>query len=143
MADSTDDHKSDLATAQLEKLLLENEKLRLELSNLKRGNRLILLPYLPLITVLITLAGLGFGIYQYRVQQQANRVAQAETSKRDREAREPNLKGHGSGAARLYETTATESAHVVLTGIFRSSHDQPFHRPLRKKESHRRILAAL
>ena len=35
MADSTDEYESELAKAQLEKLTLENEKFRLELSNLK------------------------------------------------------------------------------------------------------------
>lgn len=78
-----------LVTARLEKLGLENEKLRLELESLKQGNGLSsLIAYLPLITVVVTIAGFGFGVYQYRAQQQANRVAQAEQSRKDREARE-------------------------------------------------------
>ena len=100
MADSTDDYESELAKAQLEKITLENERLRLELSNLKRGHKLVLLPYLPLITVLITMAGFGFGIYQYRAQQKANREAQADQSKRDFEAREAQSKRNMEEAQR-------------------------------------------
>ena len=78
-----------LMTAQLEKLRLENERLRMEVEGLGKGNAVSsLIPYLPLITVLVTIAGFGFGIYQYREQQHANRVAQEEQSRKDREARE-------------------------------------------------------
>jgi tRNA/tmRNA/rRNA uracil-C5-methylase (TrmA/RlmC/RlmD family) len=84
-----DDQNALLVTAQLEKLRLENERLKLELEGQGKGNALSsLIPYLPLITVMVTIAGFGFGVYQYREQQQANRVAQAEQSLKDREARE-------------------------------------------------------
>ncbi len=59
-------------------------------------------PYLPLITVLVTIAGFGFGIYQYREQQQANRVAQTEQSKKDREAREIQSKKDTEAAQREF-----------------------------------------
>lgn len=92
-----------LANAQLEKLRLENEKLKIELENLKSGNRLSsLMPYLPLITVLVTIAGFGFGIYQYRAQQRANREAQEEQSRRDREAREIQSKKETEAAQREF-----------------------------------------
>ena len=84
-----DDQNALLVTAQVEKLRLENERLRLELEGLGKGNAVSsLIPYLPLITVVVTIAGFLFGVYQYRDQQQANRVAQAEQSRKDREARE-------------------------------------------------------
>jgi len=84
-----DDHEALLVTALLEKLRLENEKLRLELDALQGGNGLSsLIPYLPLITVVVTIAGFAFGVYQYRAQQDSNITAQAEQSKKDREARE-------------------------------------------------------
>jgi len=48
----------------LEKLRLENEKLRLEIDTLKRGKRHVdtLSSYIPLLSVLVTIAGFGFGI---------------------------------------------------------------------------------
>jgi len=90
-------------TAQLEKLRLENEKLGFELENLKRGKGLSsFIPYLPLITLLVTIAGFGFGVYQYRAQQQANRNAQAEQSRKDREAREIQSKKDTETAQREF-----------------------------------------
>jgi hypothetical protein len=106
MTDSKRDHQDQnalLANAQLEKLGLENAKLKFELENLKRGKGLSsLIPYLPLITVLITIAGFGFGVYQYRTQQQANREAQAEQSRKDREARESQSKKDTEEAQREF-----------------------------------------
>ncbi|MCM3869332.1 MAG: hypothetical protein ND895_01375 [Pyrinomonadaceae bacterium] len=84
-----DEQNALLVSARLEKLRLENEKLRLELDGLQRGGGLSsLIPYLPLITVVVTIAGFAFGVYQYRAQQKANRNAQLEQSTRDREERE-------------------------------------------------------
>jgi hypothetical protein len=103
MTDSKDVQNTDFVTAQLEKLRLENEKLGLELENLKRGNRLIsLVPYVPMITVLITIAGFVFGVYQYRAQQQANRDAQAEQSRKDREARDAQSRKDTEAAQREF-----------------------------------------
>ena len=84
------DQDTRMKSAQLEKLELENEKLRLDLERMKTGKRGLesFIPYLPLITVLITIAGFAFGIYQYRAQQLANREAQAAQSEKDRVARE-------------------------------------------------------
>src|SRR5712691_10932303 len=98
-----DDQNTLLVTAQLEKLRLENEKLGFELENLKRGKGLSsFIPYLPLITLLVTIAGFGFGVYQYRAQQQANRDAQAEQSRKDREARETQSKKDTETAQREF-----------------------------------------
>jgi len=98
-----DDQTTLLQTAQLEKLRLENEKLKFELETLKKGKGLSsFIPYLPLITVLVTIAGFGFGIFQYRAQQQANREAQTEQSKKDREAREIQSKKDTEAAQREF-----------------------------------------
>ncbi len=98
-----DDQNTLLQSAQLEKLRLENEKLKFELETLKKGKGLgSFIPYLPLITVLVTIAGFGFGIFQYRAQQQANRQAQAEQSKKDREAREIQSKKDTETAQREF-----------------------------------------
>jgi hypothetical protein len=98
-----EDQNALLASAQLEKLRLENQKLRLELENLEKGYGLgFLITYLPLITVLVTIAGFGFGIYQYRAQEQANRDAQTEQSRKDREARETQAKKDTESAQREF-----------------------------------------
>jgi hypothetical protein len=100
---NNDPQAAPLETAQLEKLRLENEKLKLELEALKKGRGLrLIIPYIPLITVLVTLAGFGFGIYQYRAQQRANRDAQAEQSRKDREAREIQSKKETEAAQREF-----------------------------------------
>ena len=99
----SDDQNALLVTAQLEKLRLENEKLGFELENLRSGKGLSsFIAYLPLITLLVTIAGFGFGVYQYRAQQQANRDAQAEQSRKDREAREIQSKKDTETAQREF-----------------------------------------
>lgn len=74
-------------TLENKKLKIENKKLAFELENLHRGKRISpVVPYLPFITILITLAGLGFAVYQYTAQQQANREAQVQQSIKAAEA---------------------------------------------------------
>lgn len=99
-----DDREELIKAAQLEQLMLENEKLKLELDKLKTGRRGLdsFIPYLPLITVLITVAGFAFGIYQYRAQQLANREAQAAQSEKDRMARESQSKKETEAAQREF-----------------------------------------
>ncbi|MFY9608628.1 MAG: hypothetical protein WAU45_08460 [Blastocatellia bacterium] len=80
---------ADPVEAQSEKLRLETEKLKLEIERLtKEGARVrSLAGYVPLISVLVTVAGFGFGIYQYRAQQIQNRQSQERLAKQDSEAR--------------------------------------------------------
>ena len=86
-AGRNDGSKERLEAAQFEKLRLENEKLRLELEALRKGQGLrLIMPFTPLITILVAVAGFAFGIYQYRAQQQANRTAMAAQSKKDTDA---------------------------------------------------------
>jgi type II secretory pathway pseudopilin PulG len=75
---------------QLDKLGLETEKLRREVESLKmEGARAPSLSrYIPLISVLVTVAGFGFGIYQYRAQQIQNRESQERLANQESEARQ-------------------------------------------------------
>jgi hypothetical protein len=69
----------------LEKANLENEKLKLEIAALKKSKPGIdfVIRYIPLITILVAIAGFLFGIYQYRTEQIENRRSQEESSKRE------------------------------------------------------------
>ncbi|HYX71479.1 MAG TPA: hypothetical protein VE732_01805 [Nitrososphaera sp.] len=67
---------NNLAAAQLEKLKLEIEDLRNKGKWDERISR-----YIPLISVLVTVAGFTFGVYQFRVQHKANLVSQEKTAK--------------------------------------------------------------
>jgi hypothetical protein len=75
---------------QLDRQGLETEKLRLEVAALKRQSAQgrSLSSYVPLISVLVTVAGFGFGIYQYRAQQIQNRESQERLARQENEARE-------------------------------------------------------
>ncbi len=86
----------------LVKLRLENERLSLEIESLKRGrNHLIALTdYIPLITVLVTIAGFSFGIYQYRAQQIENRISEETLARQEREAREAQAQKDNDTAQR-------------------------------------------
>src|SRR5215831_10409766 len=55
----------------LERLKLENEKLRLEIEDLRGRNKLEnrIAKFVPAITALIAIAGLSFGVYQFQSQQ--------------------------------------------------------------------------
>ena len=63
-------------TQNLEALLAEAqlEKLRLEIQSLQSKNKWDdrVARYIPLLTVLITVAGFSFGVYQFRIQQKYN-----------------------------------------------------------------------
>lgn len=72
-----DDTESKLQLAQLEKVQLENEKLKLELVEVRRGKPWYRIPIelVPIITALIAIAGFLYGVIQYRDQQSKNREA--------------------------------------------------------------------
>ena len=75
------------------KLKSEIEKLQLEIRGLKnKGNwadRAV--RYIPLMSVLITVVGLCFGVYQFRIQQYENRVASERQAEREQKLREREL----------------------------------------------------
>jgi hypothetical protein len=82
---------ADTETAfQVERQNLETEKLKLEVAALKRQSAegRSWSNYLPLISVLVTVAGFGFGIYQYRAQQIQNRESQEQLARQESEARD-------------------------------------------------------
>jgi hypothetical protein len=64
-----------LQLAQLEQVQLENERLRLELAELRKGKRWyhMLSQMVPIITVIIGVVGFLWGVVQYRDQQTKNR----------------------------------------------------------------------
>lgn len=85
-----DEKSSRLLELQIEKLALENERMRIETNSLRNKGKLgdTLLRYIPLLTVLLTVAGFGFGIYQYRAQQKENLKKQSDQSNNEIAARE-------------------------------------------------------
>src|SRR5262245_12943564 len=56
-----------LQLAQLEKVQLENERLKLELVEIRRGKRWHHIPieFVPIITALVAIAGFSYGVVQY------------------------------------------------------------------------------
>ena len=75
-----------LPSAQLERVQLENEKLRLELTLLRKGKPWYHLPtqIVPIVTALVAIFGFWWGIVQYRNEQAKNRLEQKEQSDRQR-----------------------------------------------------------
>jgi hypothetical protein len=98
MTDATSPNDRDRSGAELEKLRLEIERLKIEISGSRRGRALDSIVRLtPLITVTIAVFGVLFTVYQYKEEQKNNRIAQQqqlekETRERaDREQRDAVL----------------------------------------------------
>jgi hypothetical protein len=79
-----DPPEQSLQSAQLERMQLENDKLRLELVALRKGKPWYHLPtqIVPIVTALVALGGFWWGIVQYRNEQATNRLEQKEQSDR-------------------------------------------------------------
>jgi hypothetical protein len=79
-----------LQLAQLEQVQLENERLKLELAEHRKGKPWyhILTQMVPIITALVAIAGFWWGVVQYRDQQTKNRLAQESQSLREGETAE-------------------------------------------------------
>jgi hypothetical protein len=79
-----DPPEQSLQSAQLERMQLENDKLRLELAALRKGKPWYHLPtqIVPIVTALVALGGFWWGIVQYRNEQAKNRLEQKEQSDR-------------------------------------------------------------
>lgn len=117
------------ADRQLDRQTLETEKLRLEVAALRRqsGQGRSLSSYVPLISVLVTVAGFGFGIYQYRAQQIQNRESQERLARQENEARDRQAARDRENAQRefmkplldkqlsLYFEASTTAATIVKT----------------------------
>jgi hypothetical protein len=81
-----DDRDDELAVAQLERLRLGNEKLKLELAAMGKARPWYHFPIqiVPLVTALVAVAGFSWGIVQYGNEQAKNRSAQKEQAERQR-----------------------------------------------------------
>lgn len=79
-----------LGAEELEQLRLRNQRLRLKLSAHGRGRRWYSVsPELaPIITALVALGGLGFGLVQYGREQDKNRAEQRQQSDREQSTAE-------------------------------------------------------
>lgn len=80
-----------LTRAQLHKLHLETQTLEQTLNKTSSRDGKII-RYIPIITVLLAVAGFLFGIYQFNNQQKEQARQQEEQSKRDYQAREKEFK---------------------------------------------------
>ncbi len=85
-----DPPERELQLAQLEKIQLENEKLKLDVAELKRRKpwHLRLIRIVPIITTAVAVAGFLWGVVQYRDQQTKNREAREDQSLREKETAE-------------------------------------------------------
>lgn len=75
---------------QLEQVQLENERLKLELAELRKGNPWYHIPtqMVPIVTAIIAIAGFSWGVIQYQDQQTKNRTAQEKQALREKEIAE-------------------------------------------------------
>jgi hypothetical protein len=82
-----------LKLAQLKKLQLENEKLRLELEGFKTSKPWYALwvQFVPLISVLVAVSGFLWGIYVYQAQQTRNLELQKQQSEQEVETAQREL----------------------------------------------------
>lgn len=92
-ANSTTDHQRELQLAQLEKLQLENEKLKQELQDRGKSKpwHAVLIQFVPIISALVAVAGFLWGVYQYQAQQTRNLEAQRLQSERELETAQRDL----------------------------------------------------
>jgi hypothetical protein len=79
-----DASEQSLQSAQLERVQLENEKLRLDLAALRKGEPWYHVPtrIVPIVTALVALGGFSWGIVQYGNEQAKNRLEQKQQSDR-------------------------------------------------------------
>ena len=90
---STTDPQRELQLAQLEKLQLENEKLKQELQDRGKSKpwHAVLIQFVPIISALVAVAGFLWGVYQYQAQQTRNLEAQRLQSERELETAQRDL----------------------------------------------------
>jgi len=80
-----DENAADTRSAiELQKLKLEVQRLELEVWNTRRLRRFeLLLRLLPTVTILVTVLGFAFSVWQYRVQQVRNRESSERQAVKD------------------------------------------------------------
>ncbi len=126
-----------LAEAQLEKLRLEIDDLKNKSKWDERVSR-----YIPLISVLVTVAGFTFGVYQFRVQHKANLDAQKENARLNdelskREFAKPLFEKQFALYLEATEATATigNSTDLVERKVAEKKFWRLYHGPLAVVES--------
>ncbi len=104
-ANEQTDHQASMAEAQLEKLQLEIKKLKFDVENLGSTSSQAekFMRFLPLVTVLVAVAGFWFTVYQYSEQQ-------ARAAKTQSDAAEAAAKQQAVAAEKL----ATERKQELL-----------------------------
>jgi len=90
MASDENDIEKSMKSFQLEELRLRNEKLKIELDELRKGKPWYQIPiqFVPLATALVAIAGFWWGLVRYRVDQRQAQAEQNERSRREQVARE-------------------------------------------------------
>src|SRR5207244_8169285 len=86
-AENTSERERQLA--QLEQIRLQNEKLGLELADVRKGKPWYhaMTQLVPIVTALIAIAGFWWGLIRYQDEQQKNRLEQEKPSLRKEESR--------------------------------------------------------
>ena len=116
------------AAIELQKLKLEVQRLELEVANTTRMRRFeLLLRLLPTVTILVTVLGFAFSVWQYRVQQVRNRESaerqavkdtaeRAETARKEAEtAQREFMKPLLEKQQQLYFEAAEAAATIATT----------------------------
>jgi hypothetical protein len=90
MASDESNTEQTLRSAQLEEIRLRNEKLKIELDELRKGKPWYQVPiqFVPLATALVAIAGFWWGLVRYHDDQEKAHADQREQSKREQVARE-------------------------------------------------------
>jgi nitrogen fixation-related uncharacterized protein len=126
MAATTSDSAPErtLQSAQLEQLQLTNEKLKLDIANLKKAKPWYdsLIGMLPLVSALVAVAGFLWGVMQYRDQQAENNRAQLADSKSKTETAEREFMKPWLEAQRETYASALSAAATVANS------DEPIER---------------
>jgi hypothetical protein len=105
-------------SAQLKQVQLQNEKLALDLADLKRGKPWYHLPaqLVPLVTALIAIAGFWLGLMRYQDEQQKNRLEQERQSLREEENRQRDfMKPWLDNQRDIYQQALTAAATIANT----------------------------
>jgi hypothetical protein len=104
--------------AQLKQVQLQNEKLALDLADLKNGKPWYHLPaqLVPLVTALIAIAGFWLGLMRYQDEQQKNRFEQERQSLREEENRQRDfMKPWLDNQRDIYQQALTAAATIANT----------------------------
>lgn len=117
-ANEQTDHQTAMAEGQLQKLQLEIKKLNFDVENLGSPSSQAekFMRFLPLVTVLIAVAGFWFTVYQYNRQQAAAAKQQADAAdKLSTERKQELLKPFLDKRLELYFAASEAAATMALS----------------------------